>query len=280
MCGRSSWTGTSLCQAWGDAITPFQCSWDGQGQRGLAGPKSGYNTRWLLHRGGFSIINPACPTCVRAGLCRAARQGRRHPNLLTLPSWDGQSSLGPIPAEAAAGGVSLSTLLLFLAGLMEHPGASHSTCPPSASDAAVRWLLTLSVPTLGSPSEQVGPRLSLPFTQAGHSPLLPNPVRLSPGQDLSLALNPACAWLCRSSCPGLHAWGAQGNAQERPLGTNPPGRSATAPAFHPGALDKSLWQCRGWRAAPGAFLGVEQSPFLTEHCMDLQHSYCNTQSPG
>lgn len=144
VCGRGCWTGTASGQAWGDAITPSQRSWDGQGQRG-------HNTRWLFHR-----TNPACPTRAPAGLGRAAR----HPNLLSLPGWDGgKAPWSSIPAEAAAGGApgdapgvvpSLCTLLLFPARLVEHLGASSQPAC-SASDAGARWLLTLGVLSPGSP---------------------------------------------------------------------------------------------------------------------------------
>lgn len=222
---------------------PASAPGTGRDSEALQDPNPWYNTRWLFHR-----TDSACP-------CRAARQGRRHPNLPTPPQLRWGKFLRAHPWQRLLLeehlGMSHSTLLLFPAGPVERLGASHSARPPSATDAGARWQLQRAHPRCPHPRcphpRCSHPRCSPPWQpqRAGRTTaFFPFPTiwaltaaseSCSPslGQDPSLALSPACAWLCRSSCLALHARGAQGNPQERPLGTNPLGRSAPAPAFQP-----------------------------------------------
>lgn len=127
---------------------PASAPGTGRDSEALQDPNPCYDTRGLFHR-----TDSACPTRVPAGLCRAARQGRRHPNLLTppQPGWGKLHGAHPwqrlLPEEHLGMlPVPHPTLLLFPAGLVERLGASRSSRPPSATDAGARWQLQRAHP--------------------------------------------------------------------------------------------------------------------------------------
>lgn len=231
---------------------PASAPGTGRDSEALQDPNPCCDTRGLFHR-----TDSACPT--QQGFAGLPGRAGGTQTSSPLPSRDGESSSEPIPGRGCCRRSTWGCSRCLTPRCSSSQLASWSASEPlvpharpqprmqergGSSSELTLGVLTLGVLALGVLALGVPPWQ--PQRAGRTTAFFPFPTMIraltaasescspSPGRDPRLAPSPACAWLCRSSCPALPTRGARGNPRQRPPGTNPPGRSAPAPAFHPG----------------------------------------------